>query len=144
MVLMLSANTYESVTELSRDGYTEHSILSYIWTKVKNSDNAGQIYVGEFHGLSALYIDEELGQIEYRTTVYQYNGWIYELFCERDLDFDPEDGAQIIKLDDLTFQELENGLIKVSSGVSDLLIFPRSAASGANPHAVLSEGRVSG
>jgi hypothetical protein len=130
MVLMLGASTYENVAAMSRNGYTDHSILSYIWTKVKNSDDAGQVYVGEFHGLSALYIEEEFGQIQYLTVVYQYNGWIYELFCEMGLEFLPEDGAQIIKHDNLTFSESEKGLIKVSSGEKSLLIFPRGGMPG--------------
>jgi len=144
MVLMLGASTYERVTELSRDGYTEHSMLSYIWTKVKNSDDAGHIYVGEFCGLSALYIDEEFGQVEYCTTVYQYNGWVCELFYEKGLEFSPEDGVQIIKLDSLTFKELDSGLIEVSSGENNLLIFPRGSMPGAAHRIVSAEGRASG
>jgi len=144
IVLVLGANTYESVTVLSREGYTEHSILSYIWTKVKNSDNVGRVYVGEFHGLSALYIEEEIGKIEYSTTVYQYNGWIYELFCEKGLEFNPEDGAKIIKFDNLTFKELEYGLIKVSSGISDLLILSNRAPPKTDSDIVIIEGGIFG
>jgi len=140
MVLILGAGTYERVTALSRDGYTDRSILSYIWTKVKNSDSADCICVGEFNGLSALYIEEEFGQIKYRTTIYQYNGWVCELFYEKGLDFEPEDGARIIQFDDLSFKKLENGLIKVSSGDNELLIFPRGKASGTAPHADIAEG----
>jgi len=144
MVLMLSANTYETVTKMSREGYADRSVLSYIWTKVKNSDNAGQIRVGVFHGLSALYIEEDIEQTPYQTVVYQYNGWVYELFCEADLDFHPKDGSQIIRLDDLSFEDLDNGSIKVSSGGKNLLMFPRGSVSGLNPLAVSAESGVSG
>jgi hypothetical protein len=132
---MFGASVYENVASMSRDGYADQSILSYIWTKVKNSDDAGRIYVGEFCGSSALFIEEEFGQIQYRTAIYQYNGWIYELFCEMGLSFQPEDGAQVIKHDVLTFNKLENGLIKVSSGSKNLFVFPRCGMlSGANIH----------
>ena len=126
MALMFSAGVYKNVIEMTNDGFTDNSILSYIWTKVKNSDEAGRIYVGEFEGLPTLYFEEEFGGIKYRTAVYQYDGWVCELFCEADLDFHPDNGAQIIKLDNLTFSELEEGLIKVSSGGRNLLLFPRA------------------
>ncbi|MCL2151521.1 MAG: DUF4860 domain-containing protein [Oscillospiraceae bacterium] len=132
MVLMLGAKIYENVTAMSRDGYADHSILSYIWTKIKNSDDAGRIYIGEFSGLPALFIEEQYGQIQYITTIYEYNGWIYELFCEIGLDFLPEDGVQIAEHGSLTFDMYENGLIKVSSYAKDLLIFPRGNVTGAN------------
>ena len=144
MVLMLGASVYENVAAMSRDGYTDHSILSYIWTKVKNSDDAGRIYVGEFYGAPALFIEEEYGQIQYITTIYEYNGWIYELFYEMGLDFLPEDGAQIAEHGSLTFYTYENGLIKVSSDAKDLLIFPRGSANGANSREAYGEGGLSG
>lgn len=125
MVLLLSANTYKNVTELTREGYTDHSVLSYIWTKVKNGDDTGLVYIGDFNGSPALFIDEKYGETLYQTAVYQYDGWLYELFCEAGLELYPDDGSQIIKLDDLKFEQLENGLIKVSSGNSSLLLFPR-------------------
>ena len=148
MVLVLGASTYEKVTEMSRDGYTDRSVLSYIWTKVKNSDESGMIYIGDFHGLSALYIEEyvkeELGDTLYQTAIYQYNGWVYELLSEEGLEFYPEDGSQIIRLDDLKFQELENGLIKVSSEDRSLLIYPRSRISRADSNTVILGDGVSG
>jgi len=144
MVLMLSASTYENVTELSREGHADRSVLSYIWTKVKNSDNAGQIHVGEFHGLSALYIEEDIGQTQYKTVVYHYNGWVYELFCEADLEFRPEDGAQIIRIENLTFEDTDNGSIIVSSGGNNLIIFPRGSVPEPDSLAVLAESGVVG
>jgi len=140
MVLMLGANTYKNVTDMSRDGDSERSVLSYIWTKIKNSDDAGQIYVGDFHGLSALYIIEDIAQTQYITTVYHYDGWVYELFCEAGLEFTPENGTQIIRIDYLTFDNLDNGSIKVSSGGKDLLIFPRGNTPGEFSRALFAEG----
>jgi len=131
MVLMFGARTYENVTEMTREGYPDRSVLSYIWTKVKNSDESGHIYVGDFHGLPTLFIEEVISDTRYLTTIYHFDGWVYELFCEAELIYDsengfvPEDGVQIVRLDDLTFDELEYGLIRVSSDARNLLIFPR-------------------
>jgi len=133
MVLTLGANTYGRITEMSREEQSERTVLSYIWTKIKNGDDAGSISVGDFHGLPALRIDEEYGGIRYRTVIYHYNGWVCELFSEEGLDFTPSDGVRIIAAEDLGFAELEYGLIRASAGTRSLLFFPRSAARGAGP-----------
>jgi len=133
MVLMLGANTYGHITEMSREEQAERTVISYIWTKVRNGDEAGGVSVGEFNGLPALRIDEEYSGIRYRTVIYHYNGWVYELFSEEGLDFFPEDGTRIIAAADLGFVELDYGLIRASAGTRSLLISPRSSAREAGP-----------
>jgi hypothetical protein len=125
MVLMLGASVYSNMTDITRTGQDERTLLSYVWTKVKNGDDAGSIYVGEFCGLPALCFDEEYGELQYQTAIYHYDGWVYELFYEKGYDFSPEDGVQIMEIDDLRFEEYERGLIKVSSGANSMLVSPR-------------------
>ena len=99
MVLMFSASIYQNMTEISREEQDERTVLSYIRTKVRNNDTDGNVSVGEFQGLPALYYDEDIGGIAYRTSVYHYNGWVYELFSEAELDFSPEDGVSVMEAD---------------------------------------------
>ena len=126
MVLMLGANIYQNVNGMTQEGAGEHLALSYIWTKVKNGDDSGKVTIGDFGGHPALCFDEEYSQVQYRTLIYYYNGWIYELFSEKDLELSPEDGTQILRVDKLDFETLNHGIIRVSTGTSSLLISPRS------------------
>ena len=125
MVLMLGASTYKNITEITRDGHDERAALSYIRTKAKNSDTIDSISVGSFNGLPALFFDEVIDYTIYRVMIYHYDGWVYEIFSEAGLDFEPEDGARIIKIPDLSFREIDHGVIKVNSGARELLIYPR-------------------
>jgi hypothetical protein len=125
LVLMLGASTYQNMTEISRESQTERTVLSYIRTKVKNDDDAGKVYIVDFHGLSALCFEEELGGVSYRTLIYHYDGWVYELFSESEIDLSPDTGVRVIRIDDLTFEKQEHGLLKVSAGDMDLFISPR-------------------
>jgi len=143
MVLMLGAGIYRNMTDISNDGRDERTALSYIWSKIKSNDNAGQIYIGDFQGLPALCIDEEIDGVTYQTAIYHYNGWIYELFYEKDIDFSPDGGQQILKIDDLKFETLDRGLIKISSGASSVLISPRCGMADVSG-AVSGEGGLPG
>jgi len=127
LVLMLGASIYKNMTEITQDGRSERTAISFIWTKVKNCDEAGSIYVGDFYGLNALCFDETLGGTEYWTVIYHYKGWVYELFCEKDLELYPEDGVQIIRVESLLFEEPGYGLIRAKAGSQSLLIYPRGS-----------------
>jgi hypothetical protein len=128
LVLMLSANVYKNMSDKALDGYDEQTTLSYIWTKVKNGDDAGMISVGDFYGITALSIYENFGGLTYQTCIYYYDGWVYELFYEVGLEMYPEDGIPVIKAESLTFVQLDSGLIKVTSGSDSLLISLRASA----------------
>ena len=125
MVLMLGANIYRNINDLSRYEQYEHTALSYVWTKTKNFDDADSISVGSFNGVTALFIDETIGGTEFRTVIYHYDGWLFELFSEASLNFSIEDGIRIIKTEELFFEEIGNGLIKVTTGRMQLLLSPR-------------------
>ncbi|MCL2125023.1 MAG: DUF4860 domain-containing protein [Oscillospiraceae bacterium] len=129
MVLMLGANVYKNMTEISRSGQDERTVLSFIWTKVKNGDDAGSVYVGEFCGQPALCFDKDYGGAMYQTVIYHYNGWVYELFYETGYEFFQEDGVKVYEIGDLRFEEAEYGMIKVSSHDRSLLISPRGNVS---------------
>ena len=136
MVLMLGASIYKNMTQTVHEGQDERAVLSYIWTKAKNSDESGNVYTGDFHGISAMCFDEEYSGVRYQTIIYHYNGWVCELFSEYELIHDeesgfyPEDGTRLIKINNLKFEEYEHGLIKVSAGTQNLLISPRCSPVG--------------
>jgi len=139
MVLMLGANIYQNVTDMTREGHDERLVLSYIWTKVRNDDESGKILIGDIDGVPALCFDEDIGGILYRTSIYHYNGWVYELFSEKGLGLAPENGTQILKTDDLKFEALDFGMIRISSGNASLLVSPRSGSTGTLPDAFFGE-----
>lgn len=124
-VLMLGANAYRSITEMSRKGYDERACLSYVWTKVKNGDETDYVKVGDFHGLSSLCIYENYDGVMYQTVIYAYDGHLYELFCETGTDLSPEDGTPVLETESIQLVQEENGLIYVQDGYSSLFIYPR-------------------
>ena len=128
LVLMFSAKTYKNMTDLSREGYSAQTGLSYIWSRVKNEDEAGRIYVGEFEGQPALCFNAVYNNAPYRTMIYLYNGWIRELFSEAHMEFYPEDGVPVIEAESFDIEQLENGLIKVATDSGSLLVYPRGQA----------------
>ena len=129
MVLMLGASIYRNINDISTDRQNEHTALAYIWTKSANFDDAESISVGDFNGVSALIIDEIIGDTHFVTRIYNHDGWLLELFSEAGLDFSLDDGVRVVMVDDLNFEAVDYGLIQVSIGDMSLLLSQRSGSS---------------
>ncbi|MCL2627779.1 MAG: DUF4860 domain-containing protein [Oscillospiraceae bacterium] len=130
IVLTLSAGIYQRMTDISRDRDDERTILSYIWTKTKSADDAGMIHIGDFNGVSALFYDEIINDTLYRTAIYVYDGWVRELFSNPAAGLAPQDGARLIKLDNLSFEVQKNGIIVAQTENLSLMLFPRARTYG--------------
>jgi hypothetical protein len=126
LVLMFSASVYGNVSETLREEKDERAVLSYIWTKVRSFDEADSIAVADFHGIPALFINEDFEGMRFHTIIYHYDGRLHELFSDAQLEFYPVDGLPILAISDLNFSEIEYGLIRVTSGERSLLLSLRS------------------
>ena len=126
IVLMLGASIYQNIAEMSEEGADERLALSYVWTKTKKSNDAGIVSVSNFDGESALVIDEMIGDRHFQTIIYHDDGWLLELFSEKGFGLDRSDGSKVMRVDDLSFEAVEYGLIKVTSGNRTLFIYPLS------------------
>jgi len=125
---MLSASTYKNMIDVSGDGQHERISLSYVRTMLRNTDSADSVFVSDFHGYSALRLEEVFNDLTFVTLIYHHDGWVHELFHEEGQVFYPGQGVPIIRAESLDFEELDGGLIRVSTNFGSLLLFPRSTS----------------
>jgi len=128
IVLMLSASIYQNIAEMSEEGADERLALSYVWTKVKISNDAGIVNVADFDGESALIIDEFIGDRHFQTIIFYEDGWLLELFSEKGFGLNRSDGSRVLRVPKLEFEAIEYGLIKVKAGNRTLFIYPLGSA----------------
>ena len=127
IVLMLGASIYQNISDISEDGADERLALSYIWTKVKKSNDADMIYVSDFYGDNAIIIEQKIGGREFHTIIYYDDGWLKELFAEKDLELNRSAGNAIIRVPYISFEEAPFGMIRVIAGSKELFINPLDA-----------------
>ena len=102
-VLFTGAGAYRRLVERQQDAYAKRTIPQYIATKVRQADTAGAVRLGEFGGLEALELVEWLGDEEYITRIYCYDGYLRELFAAASGEFGPEDGECILEAEQVDF-----------------------------------------
>ncbi|MDR0273270.1 MAG: DUF4860 domain-containing protein, partial [Clostridiales bacterium] len=96
LVLIFGGSTYRRIAEISQDGSDERILLSYVRTKIRTGDVGGSISVENFHGISALSIEENFDERSFVTYIYLHDGWVRELFFENGENFFPDDGTPIV------------------------------------------------
>ncbi len=121
-VLLTGADAYRRLTQRDQAAFDRRSGAQYITTKVRQADSAGNLAVEEIDGVQALILD--VGS-EYITYIYQYDGWLWELYTWREEPMVPGDGWQLLEAKGFE-ASLEDGLLTVrlttSQGVEDALL----------------------
>ena len=117
-VLVFGTRSYISVNNSANDGYDLRTCLSYIETKVRQSDADGAISVGEMGGSSALLIDRDIDGSTYETALYARGGELRELFSEKSLGLGADDGTALLSVASLDFT-LEGSLLRVDCTDAD-------------------------
>ena len=112
-VLMLGINIYGNIQKTADMEFNKRVCLSYITAKVHRNDNLGDVRVEQFEGSSALFLDEEFDGVAYNTIIYAYDGWLMELFCEKNLSLAPEDGTPVMEVDSVSFEAVKPNLLSV-------------------------------
>jgi len=131
MAMVTGAGVYRRVAEQAERGNERRLGLTYMTSKILGSDETGRVECGSFGGSGAVYLYEDLDGLTYETILYVYDGWLMELFCEKDWELEPGDGEQIVQAQRLDV-EREGNLLRLgytggSGQYSSTLLALRSA-----------------
>lgn len=133
-LILLGINVYRDISRQGMSGHAERTSMAYIATKLRHMDTHGQVEVGDYSGVSALYLHEDYEGIAYVTVIYQWDGALREIFCKRGLEMKPEDGTKIVEADFLEFNMVSQNVISVycdtEGGTSSMLLNVRSSKEG--------------
>lgn len=113
MVLMLGVNVYGNIQSTSNTEFNKRVCLSYITAKVHSNDCSGEVRADTFQGVPALYLEEDFDGTTYNTIIYTYDGWLRELFCEKDSDLSPDSGTPVLEINSISFEKVKPNLLEV-------------------------------
>ncbi len=112
-MLFVGARTQQKVNQSTEENFYMRTSLLYISNKAKFFQEKGRISVGEFNNNKALFFEEEIDGIKYVTKVYIYDGYLMELFTEKNSDLEADAGTIITNISFFEPKQIEPGLIDV-------------------------------
>ncbi|HWP79763.1 MAG TPA: DUF4860 domain-containing protein [Candidatus Acidoferrum sp.] len=114
LVLASGAGAYRDIRQVGEECFSENTCVSYIATKVRHYDSAGDVQIGRIGDAQALQLREVIDGEVYVTSLYCSDGQVMELFYPEGLEFSPEDGTPVLAAQSLDFDVTPDGLLRVS------------------------------
>ena len=131
-VCFIGAGIYKKNVEAMSGNYSHRIACAYISEKVRQADVKGRIFTQDIFGQKTLVMQDETDGELYNTYIYNYDGYLMELYARSDLqDIYPQAGMKILKISSFNIEELNDSCFKVSvtlddGAIEDFLISKRS------------------
>ena len=109
-LVVLASGTYSRQVQDSEDSFASRTALSYVTEKIHQADEYGAVYAGAFDGQDAIVIRQTYSEQTYATYLYEYDGYLRELFIQDGVDAKASDGRKILASDSFSFEETKDGL----------------------------------
>lgn len=114
IVVLLASRIYQNNMELSQANYESRTALSYVNEKIRQSDEHGAVSLGIFDGQDALVIDQTYDGQQYYTYIYEYDGYLRELFIGDGVSANAADGREILEVRDFEIKEIDERIFELS------------------------------
>lgn len=108
----IGANVYTNVVGKMSSNYNSRASFTYVYNKIHQSDRDGSISIGEYCGLDACVISEEIDNISYCTYLYSYDGELKEMFTRQGQTLDPSFGTKILDIDSFEIEKVSDSLFR--------------------------------
>ncbi|MDD4311799.1 MAG: DUF4860 domain-containing protein [Eubacteriales bacterium] len=97
VVVIVGARSYRAINTTAEQAYVSRTGLSYLISKVRGADEAGQIEIRNADGQSVLTLGQEIDGERYATYIYCDGTQVREYFAQADRAFSPEYGESIFQ-----------------------------------------------
>lgn len=134
-VITIGASIYKKNVEHTAISADKRISFAYVTEKVRQADQNGNIFVKELFGKNVLVLQEDIDGSLYDTYIYEYNGYMMELFARDELtDFYPQSGQKIIKIESFNIEEAPGNLLRTTitnnGGMEDVFYIAKRSRSG--------------
>ncbi len=113
-LITLGAGIYKKNVSAMAHNYNQRTACAYITEKVRQSDNNGAIHVENIFSQNTLVLQENIDGVTYNTYIYDYDGYLMELYARADLKtFYPQSGQKILEINSFDIEEISDSLLFV-------------------------------
>ena len=118
------------------ESYDLRTVTQYLTTRIRQADQTSAVSVRKFGQIDILVLSEDLDGTCYETSIYCYNGYLRELYCQAGLDLPPEFGEEILAIN--SFQavytpSLLHITFEMSDGTAETILLHLRSGKGVTP-----------
>lgn len=113
VLILFGADIYKKTVSRMDSNYASRTSVAYITEKIRQSDQYDSISIDNSLGYERLMMTEDINGITYANSLYEYDGFLYELFARTDIYLPIDAGQSVIAIKDLKFELVSDSLLKV-------------------------------
>ncbi len=106
---------YKNIAVSNLETYKLRTSLSYVATKVRQSDKEECIKLEDRDGTQMLLLYEDIEDVIYETAIYWCDGSLREYYHEKGTEFAPENGFEVVAVTAFDFEEKDEGLLLITA-----------------------------
>lgn len=114
LLILFGANIYKKTVQQMDSNYTSRTSIAYITEKIRQSDTSDSICITSQDNTQILMLTNTINGIPYATSLYEYDGYLYELFARTDIELPLDAGQAVMELHNLTFTKLTSNILEIS------------------------------
>lgn len=110
LVVAIGARQYQSVANTMSQNYETRTVSAYLEEKINQSDIAGSADVCNFSGTDALVLTQTVGETDYSTYIYAYDGYLREITVISGTEFSLDSGQKVVETQALSVESFSGNL----------------------------------
>ena len=114
-LVSIGASVYQKTVNSMDSNYNSRTAFSYVTEKIRQNDASEAISIGTLSNQPAIILTQKIEGKQYTTYLYEYDGYLTELFMQSGLDLGEDTlkaGHPLIELNDFELAEIEPALYR--------------------------------
>lgn len=113
LLIIFGADIYKKTVQQMDSNYSSRTSIAYITEKVRQADTYDSVKITSQNNTSILMLTNTIKDITYATSLYEYDGYLYELFARTDIELPLDAGQPVMELHDLSFSQTLPNLLEI-------------------------------
>lgn len=122
ILIIFGADIYQKTVSQMNNNYTTRTSIAYLTEKIRQSDSADSIVISQCEGTDILMLTTDIDDATYATSLYEYNGYLYELFSRTDIELPLDAGQPVMEINNLCFKMHNDNLLEISFYDADSIL----------------------
>jgi hypothetical protein len=107
----IGIRVYQNVVLANDNNFELRTSLSYVATKIRQTDTEGYPKIEQKDGVDVLVLGEEIDGSIFETLIYHMDGNLYEIYHEAGADYELDYGQETMEIQDFTIQLANTGMV---------------------------------
>ena len=115
-IVLASVQIYQRIIRFANENYDTETAVAYMTEKFRSHDKEGRIRTGSFNGHDAVILEDKVIDTDYVTYIYSSDGYLRELFTEKELlgECSEDSGNPILEMDGFRAENTSDRLIHLT------------------------------